>query len=43
MVARAMIVVRRPPMVEATKEMREDQVMQARYLIGQWQEIYEQT
>jgi hypothetical protein len=25
------------------KEMREDQVMQARYLIGQWQEIYEQS
>ena len=25
------------------KEMREDQEMQARYLIGQWQEIYEQS
>jgi hypothetical protein len=25
------------------KEMREDQLMQARYLIGQWQEIYEQS
>jgi hypothetical protein len=25
------------------KEMREDQVMQARYLLGQWQEIYEQS
>jgi hypothetical protein len=25
------------------REMREDQVMQARYLIGQWQEIYEQS
>ena len=26
-----------------TKDMREDQAMQARYLIGQWQEIYEQS
>ena len=25
------------------REMREDQVMQARYLIGQWQEIYEMS
>ncbi len=25
------------------KDMREDQYMQARYLIGQWQEIYEQS
>ncbi len=25
------------------KEMREDQMMQARYLIGQWEEIYEQS
>ena len=25
------------------KEMREDQTMQARYLIGQWQEIYERS
>lgn len=25
------------------REMREDQVMQARYLLGQWQEIYEQS
>jgi hypothetical protein len=25
------------------KEMREDQITQARYLIGQWQEIYEQS
>ncbi|MEZ5065981.1 MAG: glycoside hydrolase family 2 TIM barrel-domain containing protein [bacterium] len=25
------------------KEMREDQEMQCRYLVGQWQEIYEQT
>jgi hypothetical protein len=25
------------------KEMREDQIMQARYLIGQWEEIYEQS
>ena len=25
------------------REMREDQAMQARYLIGQWQEIYEQS
>lgn len=25
------------------KDMREDQVMQARYLIGQWQEIYEMS
>jgi hypothetical protein len=25
------------------KDMREDQVMQARYLLGQWQEIYEHT
>lgn len=25
------------------KEMREDQVMQARYLVAQWQEIYEQS
>jgi hypothetical protein len=25
------------------KEMREDQIMQARYLIGQWQEIYEMS
>ena len=25
------------------KEMREDQAMQARYLIGQWREIYEQS
>jgi len=25
------------------KDMREDQVMQARYLVGQWQEIYEQS
>jgi hypothetical protein len=25
------------------KEMREDQVTQARYLLGQWQEIYEQS
>jgi hypothetical protein len=26
-----------------TREMREDQVAQARYLIGQWREIYEQS
>ena len=26
-----------------SREMREDQVMQARYLIGQWREIYEQS
>ncbi|MBN1884335.1 MAG: glycosidase [Candidatus Krumholzibacteriota bacterium] len=25
------------------REMREDQVMQARYLVGQWREIYEQS
>ncbi|MBD3236287.1 MAG: glycosidase [Candidatus Eisenbacteria bacterium] len=25
------------------REMREDQIMQARYLVGQWQEIYEQS
>ncbi len=25
------------------REMREDQIMQARYLIGQWEEIYEQS
>jgi hypothetical protein len=25
------------------REMREDQLMQARYLLGQWQEIYEQS
>jgi len=25
------------------REMREDQIMQARYLIGQWREIYEQS
>jgi len=25
------------------REMREDQVMQCRYLVGQWEEIYEQT
>ena len=25
------------------KEMREDQLMQARYLVGQWEEIYEQS
>ena len=25
------------------REMREDQAMQARYLVGQWQEIYEQS
>ncbi len=25
------------------REMREDQIMQARYLVGQWEEIYEQS